>query len=710
MRFFGTIDDRATFSSISAGMTDLPRPSRVEIHFSTAVLVVSIVAHLCLVFAGWRDESLRGNEFRQVQTAMAALYAQKEGCQINYPMPLLGSPWSAPMEFPFYQWAVAKVSTWTGWPLIQSGRAVSLTAFYAFLPAVWLLLGRAGLPPWQRRITLCFILASPTYVFYSRGFTIEPLALFLSLWFLACLVEALVRSSLIWFAAAVVSGIGAGLEKITTWLIFLIPVALWIAYNVVLALRRREPWTSPRWTQIFAVTAGLVLPCMTAVGWVRYSDALKADHASSAFLVSTGMTAHNFGSWAVRSSRQFWSDLNHMWLVSAGPPLLWILLFVASFWSGRKRPYAWGTLGLFFAAPMIFPILYSWHDYYFYANTVLLALGAGFVFAGFRETWYSFWPAWLVFFVCLGFQYTAYFRFVYPMQKDVTPGGSGLTFALRDLTNQSDILVIAGEDWNGFVPFYSQRRALMIRRNEESRQEWIARAFDHLRNDFVAVLILNGAQRTNEGLLELAVRRLDIDPRPVATSYDATIYANRAVRWEYVSRLFAGKYPDVTVTDNGAPPLKPIEGILRPGQGSEFFPNIFPKPYRFKVPYSLTCYDAEGGRVFFAHADSLLWFKTRPGPHKVHVEFGMMESSYTGRSDTTDGVSVAVVEQRKDGSLRTVCERTIDPAHNSNDRRVQTLDAQTEIAPGSDIIVQVTTGPHGNGAFDWAYIKSVRID
>jgi hypothetical protein len=223
-------------------MSDLPRSSRVEIHSSTAIFLALLAAHAVLVFAGWRDEALRGNEFRQVQTAMAARYAQKEGCQINYPMPLLGSPWSAPMEFPMYQWLVAKVGTWTHWPLIQSGRAVSLACFYAFLPAISMLLGRAGLPPWQRRLTLGLVLATPTYIFYSRGFTIEPLALFFSLWFAAALIEALARGSVIWLAVAILAGIGAGLEKITTWMIYLIPVGVWMLITAVAALRHGEPW------------------------------------------------------------------------------------------------------------------------------------------------------------------------------------------------------------------------------------------------------------------------------------------------------------------------------------------------------------------------------------------------------------------------------------------------------------------------------------
>lgn len=150
-------------------MTDNPRSSVFEIRFAAGVFLMLIAAHVCLVSVGWRSGMLPGNEFRQVQTAIAAHHAQLEGYRLDYPMPLLGPPWFAPMEFPLYQWSVAAVSNLTSWPIIQSGRAVGLFCFYASLPAVWLLLRRSGLPAWQRLLTLGTTLASPVYIFYSRG-------------------------------------------------------------------------------------------------------------------------------------------------------------------------------------------------------------------------------------------------------------------------------------------------------------------------------------------------------------------------------------------------------------------------------------------------------------------------------------------------------------------------------------------------------------
>jgi hypothetical protein len=88
----------------------------------------------------------------------------------------------------------------------------------------------------------------------------------------------------------------------------------------------------------------------------------------------------------------------------------------------------------------------------------------------------------------------------------------------------------------------------------------------------------------------------------------------------------------------------------------------------------------------------------------------MMESSYTGDHSPTDGVALSVFEQKADGSDRLVNQRIIDPAREVKDRHVQTLDTQLDVARGSEIRVSLTCGPSGNGAFDWGFLKTVRIE
>lgn len=501
---------------------------------------------------------------------------------------------------------------------------------------------------------------------------------------------------------------GAGLVKITTWMLYLVPVGAWIGWAGYQAFKHKE-MRQRRWRQIASVCAVLVVPLIAAAGWVWFSDALKADHPSSAFLVSTGMTGHNFGSVAVRLSAGFWADLIHMWTRSAASPVLFVCLLAAAWGAGRWRGWALATLGLFVAAPLIFPILYSWHDYYFYANTVLLAVGAGFVFAGWRERFGSPVPAWLILTGCLAFQFSAYFEHLYPWQRVISSGGSGLSDAIHDLTEADDVLVTAGLDWNGAVPFYSQRRAVMIRRNDERRFDFITQLFASLHDDFVSVLILDGEQRENKELLALAVHALGIDPTPIATHRNSVIYANRVVRSMYLSRIKTGRYSELVATTLPEPP-GPIEGVIQAHRRAEMLSNMTPQPYRFRVPFAFSSGLVDGERHFNAHATTSLWFHVPQGRRHLVTEFGLLEGSYTGNHEPTDGVALEVIEQTMSGSEKLLHRRFLNPAVNARDRGTQRVDIEFDVPRGSDIVLRITPGPGENAAFDWAYWKSIRID
>jgi hypothetical protein len=172
---------------------------------------------------------------------MTALFVQREhNFALAYPTPVLGKPWSIPFEFPLYQWTVVVVSDATGMPLTQAGRAVSAGCFYLALPAAWLLLGRLGLGRSRRLVVLGMVVTCPLYVFYARAFLIETMALMFSLWFLHAFVTAVERRSWGWLVVANVAGVGAGLVKVTTFMLYLMPAGIWAATWLWRARPRRD--------------------------------------------------------------------------------------------------------------------------------------------------------------------------------------------------------------------------------------------------------------------------------------------------------------------------------------------------------------------------------------------------------------------------------------------------------------------------------------
>ena len=87
-------------------------PLAFALQFFAVLLLCGLTAFAVWGIAGgWRNRSLPGNAFRQTQTAITALFVQREhDFALAYPTPVLGKPWSVPFEFPLYQWTVAVVS------------------------------------------------------------------------------------------------------------------------------------------------------------------------------------------------------------------------------------------------------------------------------------------------------------------------------------------------------------------------------------------------------------------------------------------------------------------------------------------------------------------------------------------------------------------------------------------------------------------------
>ena len=205
-----------------------PIPSRAETALAILLFVVGLSFHFWGAQVGWQSKNLPGVEYRQAQTALSAYFIKQEGdFSIAYPTPVLGKPWSIPMEFPLYQWSVVITSKVTGLGLTKSGRAVSLACFYLTLPALFLLLRRWEVALGRRWLVLAVVVTCPLYIFYGRAFLIETMALMFALWFWTAFERAVEGRHRGWLLLAVLTGVGAGLVKVTTFMLCLIPLSCW---------------------------------------------------------------------------------------------------------------------------------------------------------------------------------------------------------------------------------------------------------------------------------------------------------------------------------------------------------------------------------------------------------------------------------------------------------------------------------------------------
>jgi hypothetical protein len=688
---------------------DVATPTRSRRGWALLFGVV-LLLHFYLVTRSWSAGEFRGHEFRQAQTALSAYFIQQDDdFSIAYPTPVLGKPWSAPMEFPLYQWCVVGVSNALDLPLAPAGRMVSLFCFYATLPALFLLLAFSGVPAGARWAGLALVLASPLYIFYTRAFLIESTALLLAAWFLAAFLPAIRTGHPGWVLSAVLTGAGAALVKVTTLLIWLLPAA---AYGLLLLYRQRD-----RGGRVIAglLGRGAVLaagPCLAALWWVGTADAIKARNPSARFLMSDAMQWFNFGSWSLRFSAETWSGILENWHTALMP--LWLsvpalAVVVASPW---RRRVGWAVL-VVCAAFLTFPRLFSWHDYYLYPVGVLwlLAVGTGMHWLA-TEKIARPWGGLVLVAALLG-GLNAYRLNYYPTQVTSANGGSGLTEALRELLPRDAVLVVAGDDWSAITPYYARRRALMIRDGTENDPAYLVSAFAGLAGEQVGALVLKGRERQNAALLALAVRTFDLHPDIAFSHRDTDVYLPRDRRDWTVAKLQAAPIFDQVVPHgkllaNVMPPdADPAVKMVNLQRDQPLFGHLSPMPVRYHFSYDPNVGQVEGATVIGAHPDAEMWFAVPPGRKEIVLAFGIFAGAYERTGPSTDGVDFIVEEHKADGSRVEVFRRSLQPAGHPQDRGLQRAAVSCQVAPGSELVF--LTRSRDNAAFDWAYWGPISI-
>lgn len=692
--------------------------SAAENRLLTWLFVAALLFHTWGASVGWRSLNLPGCEFRQAQTAISAFFIQREdNFSLAYPTPVLGKPWSIPMEFPLYQWTVVVVSNATGIPLTQAGRLVSLVCFYAGLPALYLLLARLGLPRPRRLMLLGLVLCCPLYIFYARAFLIETMAWMFGLWFLLGYVHGVERRHAGWMAAGAVAGLGAGLVKVTTFLFFLMPAFGW---TLAWYWEQRRDWRALG-VLTLRCAAVVALPFAGAVWWVKYSDAIKALSPAGAFLQSAGMHGYNFGvgvRWDPAIWRQHWAVFVQDLAVA---PVLGAMLVLAVGFARRWWLAIAALLFLFFAVQAIFPILYAWHEYYYVANAFTLMLAFGFALCGVLDSRLPRWAAWTLTIGLFAAQGGTYLAHHYPGQRHITEGGSALTQGLRFVTEPDDVIVYAGEDWSSITPYFAQRRAFMIRRNLETTWDVILPAFDALRDEEVTALVLFREQRANRALLELACERFQLDPRVafswVSGDVAADVYLHRQLRPVALERL---RKRGGNGLDFSAQADERGDGLLGRDVALEeilprfrrLFAQMAPAPAKFYTTFGIEPNEHAGRAWVSAHPDTRLWFDVAAGRREVRVEATLYPEAYADSvpaGERSDGITLEIAFEPTEGPPVVLHARHFNPRDRVEDRGVMVLDAVCDLPAAGRLRVSILPGPHGNYARDWALLGPVVI-
>lgn len=692
---------------------------RGETLFVSGLLLALLVFHGWGASVGWGNFNLPGVEFRQTQTAISAFFIQKDhDFSLAYPTPVLGKPWSIPIEFPLYQWTVVGISNATGLDLTKAGRAVSLACFYLTLPAVFLLLGRWLPDRRSRLLVLCVILGNPLYIFYSRAFLMETMALMASVWFWVGYMRAVETGRWRWFLVANVFGAMAGLVKVTTLVLYLAPAGLWTCR---LLIRSFTPAPDRPRLPVILIRAAIATtaPFALTLLWLRFADATKALNPAAEFLLSSNLTGYLLGTGQTRFSAEVWrGHWRIMTEVVSTIPLLIASGVLALAFVRKRWLQVLACLGAFMGIQLLFPELYAWHEYYYIANAGFLLVAFGLVLLETIESRLPRAAAWLVATAFIAAQAYSYLGGLYPIQRGVSRGGSPLTQALRLATEPDDVLVVAGQDWSSNTPYFARRRALMFRNGIERDGKLIGEYFERLDGETVGALVLVGQQRDNRELLDRAVEKFDLDPRPVFTWLDATVYFNTRRRLTAIPVVKTVPDPQEihltaeSVADSEALLAHEVDLARMAPAMSGKFADMSPRPYKYYATFGIDRQVVDGRNMVFSHPATRLWFHAPEGRRAITIEALLSPAAYAESvppGDRSDGFGVRVYVEGIDLARRPVLSRDLNPRDVPADRGLQTLGAGFDLAAGESVVVEVGPGPGNNSARDWAMLGKIEI-
>lgn len=424
----------------------------------------------CLVYAmwaasiGWHNTVLDLLGFRQAQTALTAYFMVGRLPQLAYETPVVGPPWSIPFELPLYQWVVAAVVTLFDTPLDETGRAVNLTFFFLTLLPAYRLLAWLGVARGHRLLALSVFAVSPFYLFWSRTFLIESTALFFSVCYLAAALPAAENPRFGRISVALLLGVLAALVKITTCFVFSLLTVLYLLHRWHVEGRGRfRLVVLGRYGLLVLVLIGG--PFAAGWSWTCFADQQKALNPIGRHLMTSSevMQLWNYGTWSQRCTVNTWRNILFSPYCALGHGL--VLAFAAAamvLGRHRWRPFL-ACLLVYPVAPLVFTNLYLYHEYYAFANNVLLLAAVALALIALLERGGV--SRGLGLLGLAGFLALAVWRHqehYAPIQAANHDELHAVSRTIQQVTRPEEVVVVLGCDWSSELPYYSRRRSLCI--------------------------------------------------------------------------------------------------------------------------------------------------------------------------------------------------------------------------------------------------------
>ncbi len=703
--------DRAAIGMNAENSGDL-KPDAFARRLIAVVVLLALALNAWWITRAWHESLRDGHEFRQIQTAITAYYFKHEGVRWAYETPILGPPWSIPMEFPTYQAIVAWTSGATGLPLEQAGRAVGIFFFYALLPALFLILRQWRLPRELAWGAVAATLTTPIYAFYARTFLIETTALCFALWFLWGFQHGLAGKWLIGGAVALVAGILAALTKVTTFAVVGIPALVAGIAALAEARRRGAHFTALARQLVWCAAIALVIGGV-AFAWVRYSDALKSANPYAGFITSAGLREWNLGTSGQRFRAEFWRGIYEITSrdILGEPSLLLLVVGVFLVAARWRRTVLW-LVAFGCGGFLVFANLYYVHDYYHCASAIFLVSAFGVVCGAIMidERLPRAARVALVLGTLVLSQAATFSRSYGLFFERPNPRPMAFAEIIDRTTERDDVVLAFGLDWNGELPYYSRRRAIMVPHDRIDDTVALTRSLAGLGQRRVGALVVAGTLKNSPYFIRPRVERLGLEPLPIAETDTMALYLRRDLHERALGILKDNHYPGVVFMLERRPPppdMKEEHDLETDDWQKRLAPIFAPLPYHYRSIYPPGVSDL-GGPILGTHAPTEIYFRPPSGARHIEARGGLVPQAYSD-GHVTDGIVLQVIEEFPSGARRMLYERALHPLDTVTDREEAVIRIDLDRTLEGSVVFRVDPGAMGNVNYDWAYWRSIRI-
>jgi hypothetical protein len=445
------------------------------------VLIYGIYQQVISYISRLNEPLLGMFEFRETQTAISAYWMMQGGPKIIYQTPVLGAPYTIPFEFPFFQWLTSLLSYLTPLSIQSSARTISFLFFGICLGLSYKIISSLN---FGREVIILFIgliCLSPLYLYWSATSMIESMALAFALAWLLTYILFLRTDRVIYLSLAVVFGIMAALEKITTFpSILFIGAVLTIIYfykNWTSELNGSFAFIRRNTIKALLLLSTVILPIIALQIWLNFADSAKANSNLGLAITSDSLRSFNFGTLEQRLDLENWKKVifgrifNH----TLGSGWLIILFLGAAFVKQKKAILSiLVCFTAFLLAPLLFFKLHMVHHYYQYANGIFLIFASAIVFhEGLKKQ--SIISSISLILTCFFMSVT--FSSVFIKTNYMKPSQSGIAKStiptgqwIQNNTPLNSALYVFGIDWSSHMHFYANRKGVAAKRGMSYEQ------------------------------------------------------------------------------------------------------------------------------------------------------------------------------------------------------------------------------------------------